>query len=180
MLRATVTMPLTPPVCFCNAVKWPIPNAVMWGGMSALAPLASLTDHEEQVGFRGATGAPSRHWRAKDNSPAWTHTSGFLALRATSDDSPANREKRVPGFRSTKTPTHHGQTSRTSVPILPVVDQRDKVVEQLPHPNGSRWIVTAPWRVKFTQYQPHRRPVRTFEECWRRLHQWSPMAEHLL
>ena len=162
-------------------------------------PLASLTDHEEQATWSGSL---ARHEPLPDTDVQKTSHQLGRTLRLSlpceqhhhpvhvddGDGWPANREKRVPGFRSTKTPNHRGQTSRGPVggdltaPILPLVDEMKESWQQkkqLPRPNVTRLIFAVPCRVQFTQCQPHRRPVR-LSGMLEETSSTSPMAEHLL
>ena len=100
--------------------------------MSALA-----MDHEEQG---TCSGSLTRREPLPDTDVQKT-TTLQLSLpceqhhhRVQVDDGGDWPAKRVPGFRSTKTPTHRARTSQTSLrgdllePILPVVDGREEVV----------------------------------------------------
>ena len=86
-------------------------------GLGPVAPLASLTDHEEQATCSSSLGTTSsRRQLASGHTlrlslPNEQHHHPVHV--DDGDDWPANRAKHVPGFRSTKTPTHRGQTSQT-------------------------------------------------------------------
>ena len=99
-------------------------NSRTSAGIGSRAPRASLMDHKEQATCSGslARREPPRDTDVQKTTRQLGHTLRlFLPCEQhhhhvhvdDGDDWPTNREKRVPGFRSTKTPTHLAQTSQT-------------------------------------------------------------------
>ena len=137
MLRATrrrktspVTMPLTPPVGFCNAVKRPILNAVRMGrGMSALArsvailPIAAVSASDSRKG--------RRRWSAviPDGPPATPR----FAYRMFREKPSTSRLRGDPGWNSS---TSAGIGSRGSAGLFDG-SRRASNVFQFPGATGA-------------------------------------------
>ena len=148
--------------------------------LGPVAPLASLTDHEEQATLTRRRQLASLDTHFSFPWPCKQHHHGVHV----DDGDPANRlsQQRLPlTARKPLKPLSEATFRHQSSPWWTEEKKSWQQKEHNFHARMERVGSLLSLAESNSPCQPHRKPVRTLEECWRRLlHQQSPMAEHLL